>query len=246
MVRRGRAGRSKRGSRRAGGRRPALQTRRLVGYTVRAVSAHHVPARAGLVVRPRARAPIVVGVTPMGRAATRSRPPRRRNGSRRARAMDLLRVVADRATPHRFRRAGRGARLHRATSSQRPAPRPSRADARPWSRQRTRGVAGTVHNVVGRLPGRDPPRAVLLVAHYDSVPDRGRGGRRRQRRRRRCSRRRVPCAPARRFATTSSSCSPTGRKRACWEPRAFSTTIPGRTRSARHSTSTARALRPRR
>ena len=31
-------------------------------------------------------------------------------------------------------------------------------------------VAGTVHNVVARLPGRDPSRAVLLVAHYDSVP----------------------------------------------------------------------------
>ena len=27
-----------------------------------------------------------------------------------------------------------------------------------------------VHNVVARLPGRDPSRAVLLVAHYDSVP----------------------------------------------------------------------------
>jgi hypothetical protein len=31
-------------------------------------------------------------------------------------------------------------------------------------------VAGTVHNVVARLPGTDPSRAVLLVAHYDSVP----------------------------------------------------------------------------
>jgi hypothetical protein len=31
-------------------------------------------------------------------------------------------------------------------------------------------VAGVVHNVVARLPGRDPSRAVLLVAHYDSVP----------------------------------------------------------------------------
>ena len=31
-------------------------------------------------------------------------------------------------------------------------------------------VAGTVRNVVARLPGRDPSRAVLLVAHYDSVP----------------------------------------------------------------------------
>ena len=31
-------------------------------------------------------------------------------------------------------------------------------------------MAGVVHNVVARLPGRDPSRAVLLVAHYDSVP----------------------------------------------------------------------------
>ncbi len=31
-------------------------------------------------------------------------------------------------------------------------------------------VAGTASNVVGRLPGRDSSRAVLLVAHYDSVP----------------------------------------------------------------------------
>lgn len=30
-------------------------------------------------------------------------------------------------------------------------------------------VAGEVHNVVARLPGRDPTRAVLFVAHYDSV-----------------------------------------------------------------------------
>ncbi len=35
--------------------------------------------------------------------------------------------------------------------------------------QREPRVAGLVHNVVGRLPGRDPSRAVLLVAHYDSV-----------------------------------------------------------------------------
>ena len=36
--------------------------------------------------------------------------------------------------------------------------------------ERAPRVAGMVHNVVGRLPGRDPTRAVLLVAHYDSVP----------------------------------------------------------------------------
>ena len=31
-------------------------------------------------------------------------------------------------------------------------------------------VGGTVHNVVGRLPGTSGARSVLLVAHYDSVP----------------------------------------------------------------------------
>lgn len=31
-------------------------------------------------------------------------------------------------------------------------------------------VAGRVHNVAGRLSGRDSSRALLLVAHYDSVP----------------------------------------------------------------------------
>ncbi len=30
-------------------------------------------------------------------------------------------------------------------------------------------VAGTVHNILARLPGSDPARSVLLVAHYDSV-----------------------------------------------------------------------------
>ena len=30
-------------------------------------------------------------------------------------------------------------------------------------------VAGTVHNILARLPGGDPTRTVLLVAHYDSV-----------------------------------------------------------------------------
>lgn len=33
-----------------------------------------------------------------------------------------------------------------------------------------RGVAGTVANVLARLPGRKPGKAVLLMAHYDSVP----------------------------------------------------------------------------
>ena len=90
-----------------------------------------------------------------------------------------------------------------------------------WCRAREPRVAGTVHNVVARLPGPRPSRAVLLVAHYDSVPDGRRRRRRRQRRRRRCSRRRARCAPARRRATTSSSCSPTARSAACSGSQAF-------------------------
>ena len=31
-------------------------------------------------------------------------------------------------------------------------------------------VAGTVHNIIGILPGSDPTKAIVLVAHYDTVP----------------------------------------------------------------------------
>jgi Zn-dependent M28 family amino/carboxypeptidase len=31
-------------------------------------------------------------------------------------------------------------------------------------------IAGTVHNIVARLQGTEQSKALLLVAHYDSVP----------------------------------------------------------------------------
>lgn len=40
-----------------------------------------------------------------------------------------------------------------------------RQSSRPW------GVVGQVHNVVARLPGTQPGKAILLSAHYDSVPN---------------------------------------------------------------------------
>jgi hypothetical protein len=84
------------------------------------------------------------------------------------RAMDVLRGIAAEPRPigsararlvrdsiyARLSRLGLGPHIQTATVV-------SAQDAR---------VAGTVHNVAGRLPGRDPSRAVLLVAHYDSVP----------------------------------------------------------------------------
>jgi hypothetical protein len=84
------------------------------------------------------------------------------------RAMDLLHVVA--ARPHPFGSAENAAvrgfivdrlrRLGLATHVQ---------TSEVVSALNPR-VAGTVHNVVARLPGTDPSRAVLLVAHHDSVP----------------------------------------------------------------------------
>jgi hypothetical protein len=85
-----------------------------------------------------------------------------------ARAMDLLREIAARPRPIGSQRA---------------------ASVRDFIYERLRGldlgphiqtaevvsagdprVAGVVHNVAGRLPGRDTSRALLLMAHYDSVP----------------------------------------------------------------------------
>jgi len=85
-----------------------------------------------------------------------------------ARAMDVLRIVAAQAHPigspraavvrdflyGRLRELALDPRVHGSEVVSAREPR----------------VAGLVHNVVARLPGRDPSRAVLLVAHYDSVP----------------------------------------------------------------------------
>ena len=85
-----------------------------------------------------------------------------------ARAMDLLRVIA--AEPHAIgspRAALVRDFIHDRLEALALNPHVQAADV--VSRREPR-VAGVVHNVVGRLPGRDPSRAVLLVAHYDSVP----------------------------------------------------------------------------
>ena len=85
-----------------------------------------------------------------------------------ARAMDLLRVIA--AEPHAIG-SPRAALVRDFIRDRLEAlaldPHVQEADV--VSRREPR-VAGVVHNVVGRLQGRDASRAVLLVAHYDSVP----------------------------------------------------------------------------
>ncbi len=85
-----------------------------------------------------------------------------------ARAMDALRVIAAEPRPIGSLRAAAVrdfifARLQALTLD--PHVRTSEVVSK-----RAPRVAGVVRNVVGRLPGRDPTRAVLLVAHYDSVP----------------------------------------------------------------------------
>ena len=84
------------------------------------------------------------------------------------RAMDLLRVIA--AQPHAFG-SERNVQVRRfieerlRSLSLSPHVQTSEVVSALDPR-----IAGTVHNVVGRLPGDDPSRALLLVAHYDSVP----------------------------------------------------------------------------
>jgi len=110
---------------------------------------------------------VVVGVTPFGvspPAPERSAA----EGFSAGRALPLLREIAaaprpigsDAAARARDDILARLAALHLA---------PHKQTASAVSAQNGR-VAGTVSNVVARLPGRDPSRAVLLVAHYDSVP----------------------------------------------------------------------------
>jgi Peptidase family M28 len=85
-----------------------------------------------------------------------------------ARAMDLLRVVA--AEPHAIGSARAAVVrdfIHDRLEELALYPHVQTAEV---VSQREPRVAGIVHNVVGRLPGRDPSRAVLFVAHYDSVP----------------------------------------------------------------------------
>jgi len=110
---------------------------------------------------------VVVAVTPFGAPGPRSAAAPADEFSS-ERAMDVLRTVAAEPRPigsaraelvrtyiyERLSRLGLGPHVQTAAIVSARDPR----------------VAGTVHNVAGRLPGRDPSRAVLLMAHYDSVP----------------------------------------------------------------------------
>jgi len=138
--------------------------RRRGGYPEIVVAKKHLLA--GLVVAVVA-ALVVVGVTPLGvspPAPERSAA----EGFSAGRALLLLREVA--AAPRPMGSDG-AARARDTIVAQLDelhiAPHVQTASA--VSAQSGR-VAGTVRNVVARLPGRDPSRAVLLVAHYDSVP----------------------------------------------------------------------------
>ena len=85
-----------------------------------------------------------------------------------ARAMDALRVIAEQPRPlGSARHAAVGEYIERRLERLGLGPHTQAAEVVSTLNPR---VAGIVHNVVGRLPGTDPSRAVLLVAHYDSVP----------------------------------------------------------------------------
>ncbi len=111
---------------------------------------------------------VVLAITPFGapRAAPSSAPAGRFSSGR---AMDHLRVVAE--NPRPIGSAGSAAaadHIRRQLESLGLTPHLQRAEVVSPIDLR---VAGVVHNVVGRLPGSDPSRAVLLMTHYDSVPN---------------------------------------------------------------------------
>jgi hypothetical protein len=110
---------------------------------------------------------VVVGVTPLGVPAPA--PARSSAGVFSAtRAMLLLRQIAGVPRPIGSRGAARTRHVIVAElAALHMAPHVQTASAVAAQSGR---VAGTVRNVVARVPGRDPSRAVLLVAHYDSVP----------------------------------------------------------------------------
>jgi len=134
------------------------------GYSEIVVAKKHLLA--GLVVAVVA-ALVVVGVTPLG--VSPPAPERSAAESFSAgRALLLLREVAAAPRPMGSDGAARARDIIVARLDElHLAPHVQTASA--VSAQSGR-VAGTVSNVVARLPGRDPSRAVLLVAHYDSVP----------------------------------------------------------------------------
>ena len=85
-----------------------------------------------------------------------------------ARAMDVLRSVA--ADPHAIGSPQSAVVREYILSRLRELALTPHVQTAEVVSDREPRVAALVHNVVGRLPGRDPSRAVLLVAHYDSVP----------------------------------------------------------------------------
>ena len=110
---------------------------------------------------------VVVAVTPFGapRAAPSSTSADQFSS---AGAMDHLRVIAEGSRP--IGSAGSAAAadyIRRHLESLGLGPHTQTAEVVSPIDPR---VAGMVHNVVGRLPGTDPSRAVLLMTHYDSVP----------------------------------------------------------------------------
>lgn len=109
---------------------------------------------------------VVVGVTPLG--VSPPAPERSAADSFSAgRAMVLLRGIA--AAPRPIGSQG-AARTRDAIAAQLDALHlASHVQTASAVAAQSGRVAGTVRNVVARLPGRDPSRAVLLVAHYDSV-----------------------------------------------------------------------------
>jgi hypothetical protein len=107
-----------------------------------------------------------VAVVPLGapRAAPSSAPAAEFSS---ARAMGVLRVIAAEPRPLGSPRGGDvAAYIERRLADLGLGPHVRTAEVVSTLDSR---VAGIVHNVVGRLPGTDPSRAVLLVAHYDSV-----------------------------------------------------------------------------
>lgn len=110
---------------------------------------------------------VVVGVTPLGapRAEPASAPATEFSA---ARAAILLREIASAPRPTGSAAAARTRELIYARLAA--LDLGPRVQATEVVSARDPRVAGTVHNVIGRLPGRDPSRALLLVAHYDSVP----------------------------------------------------------------------------
>jgi hypothetical protein len=112
-------------------------------------------------------ATVVVAVTPLGapRAAPASAPADQFSS---ARAMDLLRDIAEGPRPiGSARHAAAGELIKRRLWLLGMGPRAQTAEVVSPINPR---IAGIAHNILGRLPGTDPSRAVLFMAHYDSVP----------------------------------------------------------------------------